>query len=1180
MQALPFQKIHQIEQMLEGIAIENLVLVFSQLDSDRYLLVYNTEDQPPPIANPTVQVLRLRDIRDNWVDYASFDGPVAGLSAIDVILQDVPTHGVNFYSIENIFFKRGEYQSWSETSYQLARSLLQYLRRLAGAEHQRSWRRGCAKVIQLALPKLLAAQALENLVAVLPVTDLDEYLDPSKRGYRLFYNDPSHADDVSKLGQVAIDSEAYWVAALEEVNLFDPRWERPRKRFIDLRIVLRQMQRDEILSETCRKLAWRCWCEWQASPTQQQFQNAAYVLAAETWLTREDTEDLVAFFPHEDFNHFLETGDALRLYRTPRPRLSVSSSPAGPRHSVKELLLAGVSAPEYNAPPLSFPVLSPVLERVSTKPVLDLGSTLLKAGQMNDLASTFWLLSRDLLERVYQEWLQISAEPGDITSLAIRAGLIYSLSDPWQWRQGRHSVFLRQCYLHLDRCFENQANHPEVDVLGYYYQALRLWYGCFTSEDYERNLNRMIQVFRNFLEHSQQHGQQATLFDQHKTAENLIGIGESILRPEDEKSLSRHDDIVPEWRLEIAEFLRDVADCQMPIHEPSSIFEQFSRIYFEVHESWRQLQQKAYTERPSVEELDQLLNRLRRWRRVIHAPAHELVVLDRIYSADIDYMNHFKQAMLGTGAIIEVTPRNLSVMLDSQATIVIDVQNIGSEAASQFWLELDWSTGLELVTKPTPMELPSFAPTERRRLDLQIRAKDPQPMFTLSYRYRDRHGQQQNDRKRIILEARRPYGVSLKPKINPFEVGRPVVGFKTQFFGRRDELHKILTRLAKGYTQPLVLRGPRRIGKSSLLRELNLILENREERQAIDISPELQSQISNIHPVYANLQSVDRTIPNYFESFLRVILKDICTGLALEREEIQRQLRAFGDQYPHEGSPRAFMEQLGEVFKRRSRERVVILIDELDEIFHEDRQEMAVNLRNIIESEKRVSWITASTRLTKGSVGKYGSPWFNLLETIELKGMDWESAVQLITQLSANAGFDWGIEAAAPVLELTGLRPYLIQLLCARVIDYLNQKGQDKVEISTVRVVINQMLEDSDTTNQYLGFIWNEATGMGQLILWVLDSRSPNSLSQSELCSVIKAELQRHALEMDNKAFNHKFDERMEWLERIAGAISANGAGVKFSIPLIQRWLRQIIFQKRDIVEQALETLAQELGRI
>jgi hypothetical protein len=102
---------------------------------------------------------------------------------------------------------------------------------------------------------------------------------------------------------------------------------------------------------------------------------------------------------------------------------------------------------------------------------------------------------------------------------------------------------------------------------------------------------------------------------------------------------------------------------------------------------------------------------------------------------------------------------------------------------------------------------------------------------------------------------------------------------------------------------------------------------------------------------------------------------------------------------------------------------------------------------------------------------------------------------------------------------------------------------------------------------------------MGQLILWVLDRRGPNPLNQSEICLAIKSELQRHGMELDNKVFNRKFDDSMEWLERIAGAITANGAGVKFSIPLIQSWLHQIIFHKNDLIDQAVEALAQELRR-
>ena len=123
--------------------------------------------------------------------------------------------------------------------------------------------------------------------------------------------------------------------------------------------------------------------------------------------------------------------------------------------------------------------------------------------------------------------------------------------------------------------------------------------------------------------------------------------------------------------------------------------------------------------------------------------------------------------------------------------------------------------------------------------------------------------------------------------------------------------------------------------------------------------------------------------------------------------------------------PRAFGEQVDCLLGLRPSEHIVVLLDELDEVFREDSRELAMQLRNIIESETRVSWLAASTMLVKASVGRYGSPWFNLLEPIELRNMDWASAFRLVRQLGGRVGFDWSEGAVATVLELSGRRPIL-----------------------------------------------------------------------------------------------------------------------------------------------------------
>ena len=441
-----------------------------------------------------------------------------------------------------------------------------------------------------------------------------------------------------------------------------------------------------------------------------------------------------------------------------------------------------------------------------------------------------------------------------------------------------------------------------------------------------------------------------------------------------------------------------------------------------------------------------------------------------------------------------------------------------------------------------------------------------------SYRFRDEERRPQRGEKRLLITAT---GTPPTPRfrVNPFEVGRPVSGAGVAFFGRQEELNKILSRLAKpGGTQPLALRGPRRIGKSSLLKQIEAVLERPgEEGRALNLTPETLGALANVRPVVANLQQMGGKDEAGFVRFLRGLLRDIAQKLGVEPDPFE----AAFDHHREPHTPvRAFSEQVDRILQERPEQRLVVLIDELDELFRPEAVVIAGQLRSIIETKQKISWITTSTRLVRSASGAYGSPWFNLLEIVPLRAMDWASAAQLVRQLGGRAGCEWGGGALTALLESTGQRPYLMQLLGARVTDSLNTTGRDRAEIADVTAAINRLLDDATTMGSYLGYVWQEAGSLGQLILWAIsDVKDP--IKQADIVRVICHEATRHSLALDEEMLGSRFDERIEWLTEIADVLELRSGQCVYAFPLVERLVKNRLEHSKSFIHQILQDMIQ-----
>ena len=93
---------------------------------------------------------------------------------------------------------------------------------------------------------------------------------------------------------------------------------------------------------------------------------------------------------------------------------------------------------------------------------------------------------------------------------------------------------------------------------------------------------------------------------------------------------------------------------------------------------------------------------------------------------------------------------------------------------------------------------------------------------------------------------------------NPYVFGVPVTAHR-EFFGRRGELGMLLSHVADRGPQSVVIRGPRRVGKSSLLRAVETVLRDADRRLGardwFAVPPAWDDALNATTPVMINLQA-------------------------------------------------------------------------------------------------------------------------------------------------------------------------------------------------------------------------------------------------------------------------------------------------------------------------------------
>ena len=522
------------------------------------------------------------------------------------------------------------------------------------------------------------------------------------------------------------------------------------------------------------------------------------------------------------------------------------------------------------------------------------------------------------------------------------------------------------------------------------------------------------------------------------------------------------------------------------------------------------------------------------------------------------------------------------VVLGEQTRLIFEIENLGGRRATDVRFDLE-ATAQAMTLQDEPVHEVAELPGRggRERLDWRVLPHSAPLSIRLLCSFSDGQERRTETFEFSVPVIRKP-GKGQGPRGgNPFQAGVAVFG--DRFFGRHTELKKIFDILLPGTTQPVLLRGPRRMGKTSLLRQIEYLLRREGELQRqLGYTREEEVRLRRWQPIATSLQAVhtEADVPGwYFDLSVKIAqAAGLVADRAVQRDDFERD-PSF-----------AFGRFLGDVLAGHPTLHLLILLDEWDTQRH--LEQFGGKLRALMQSGQtaRVNWIFASTWMLSAEASKFVSPFYAQIWHFELGEMAWDEAQTLLRVLSERAGITWQGEATVALLDQTALRPYLIQALAQRVYGVLASANPpfNLVDMEVINTVLSAFVQTWRGQGTPFAFLWEDRalteaeleaslSWLGRLILLTIDREYPRPLKSIEIFHHLADLFKKY----DGQSFNRdnlsdEIKENLTQLVSIFDVLNKEGDRFTFSIPLAQAWFHHAISQFEDPWQFAWAKLAEE----
>jgi hypothetical protein len=283
---------------------------------------------------------------------------------------------------------------------------------------------------------------------------------------------------------------------------------------------------------------------------------------------------------------------------------------------------------------------------------------------------------------------------------------------------------------------------------------------------------------------------------------------------------------------------------------------------------------------------------------------------------------------------------------------------------------------------------------------------------------------------------------ALRRRFNPYIAGAPVLD-DDMFFGRRKLLARIMNVL---HHNSLMITGERRIGKTTFLYHLKKQLE---ADQAGDY---------RFFPVFIDLQGVSED--DFFHSLMADTVEALLPSAATQ--ELLRFKAEEGQAYDGRDFSHDLQRVVEELKTRTPRlVKLVLLIDEVD-VLNEFSERVNQRLRSIFMKTFSEHLVAVMSGVgIKRIWTSEGSPWYNFFDEVELSAFSREEAEALIRE-PVNGVFRFQPEAAERILELSTLKPYLVQKFCIHSVNRMLEEGRTTITAEDVQAVRDTVLFEAE----------------------------------------------------------------------------------------------------------------------